>query len=516
MNKTTTNEVREEARFLDVLTACWTKACRDGADGAQSRFREHLRARLGIDDRRVTALVSGFEALAEYVVGDLSDGDALDEEESAIAASRKVVLPALQARIQARLDRIDASKPVVCCTCCGQPAPSEGFRTRSWDSTLGTLRLTRRYNYCAACGGGRALAQERVGLGEDPRTPRLAEAITKLATVVPYQMAVGLASSLMGVDVSVRAAERLVNARAEHVVAAITAEAEQLDPFDASGLQRRIERPADAVARPPTTAYLEMDGVFAMTRQLDPDRSRPADPGARGGHGRRYQMLGREVKNAVLYTDADCARESPTRGCLLDKRYVSHLGPWREFARRVWPTLIRLRFDQAERLVVLSDGARWIRDFCAWLPFKVLMILDLFHVKHRIWEVARALHPDDPTAAARWAHEQIDRVERGRADAVVQSLGFLRAAGATARKLVEDLQTYLRNNLDRMDYPSYRAMGLRVGSGAVESANYHVTGSRLKLQGMRWSDDGAGDMAVLRADLFNGNWRARTREMLAA
>ena len=67
-----------------------------------------------------------------------------------------------------------------------------------------------------------------------------------------------------------------------------------------------------------------------------------------------------------------------------------------------------------------------------------------------------------------------------------------------------------------MDYPTYRLMGLRVGSGAVESANYHLTGARLKLQGMRWSEQGARDMAFLRADLFNGQWENSTRAFLAA
>ena len=67
-----------------------------------------------------------------------------------------------------------------------------------------------------------------------------------------------------------------------------------------------------------------------------------------------------------------------------------------------------------------------------------------------------------------------------------------------------------------MNYPDYRARGLRVSSSAVESANYHVTGARLKLQGMRWSAQGAGQMALLRADLFNEHWEQRTRKILAA
>ena len=99
---------------------------------------------------------------------------------------------------------------------------------------------------------------------------------------------------------------------------------------------------------------------------------------------------------------------------------------------------------------------------------------------------------------------------------MIQALEFLKQSHCKAREQIEDLQTYLRNNLDRMDYPTYRAQGLRVGSGAIESTNYHVTGARLKLPGMRWSEDGATQMASLRADLFNGVWRKRSQQILKA
>ena len=41
-------------------------------------------------------------------------------------------------------------------------------------------------------------------------------------------------------------------------------------------------------------------------------------------------------------------------------------------------------------------------------------------------------------------------------------------------------------------------------------------GNRLKLQRMRWSEDGARIMALLRADLFNGNWESTTKQLTAA
>ena len=130
--------------------------------------------------------------------------------------------------------------------------------------------------------------------------------------------------------------------------------------------------------------------------------------------------------------------------------------------------------------------------------------------------MANALHGEHSPKARQWADAQCQRIEAGEARTVIQALGFLKPRAAKTRELVDNLANYLRGNLDRMDYPAYVRMGFRIGSGAVESANYHVTGARLKLQGMRWSEQGAREMAYLRADLFNGNWEGRTRSLWAA
>jgi len=111
-------------------------------------------------------------------------------------------------------------------------------------------------------------------------------------------------------------------------------------------------------------AYIEMDGVIPITRQEVPlselsakDRDQLEEAKrtkARGGEARRYTIVGREVKNAVLYTAADFAQESPQRGCLLRKRYVSLLGTWTAFAALLWVELTRLRFERAKLVVILS------------------------------------------------------------------------------------------------------------------------------------------------------------------
>jgi hypothetical protein len=319
----------------------------------------------------------------------------------------------------------------------------------------------------------------------------------------------------------------MVERRAQQLETTLHQEGEQYAHCDDTGLPVQTQqRPDDCVPTAPKVAYLEMDGVVPMTREEllaeeltteDKKRERQAKRDkTRGGRGRRYRLVGREVKNAVLYTADACATESDSRNCLTDKRYVSHLGHWQTFAQLVWVEILRQRFDQAKTLVILSDGAEWIRSLAAWLPMPVRLILDLFHVKKRVWEVANALHGERTDAARQWAETQCQRVEAGAATDVIAALRFLRPRRKVVKQLVSELSEYLTNNLDRMDYPAYRAEGFRVGSGAVESANYHVTGARLKLQGMRWSEQGAREMAYLRADLFNGRWEARTRTLRAA
>jgi Uncharacterised protein family (UPF0236) len=506
----------------------------DASAGALAeRIGARVSARVGGDVARSTAgaFVEGVVLLAKYASASLErTASVVDAETEAVAVSRRVVRPVLQARLQQQLDALDVdSAGQTCCAKCGGVAESQGRRARGWKGVLGHLALKRRYVWCETCEIGAAPAQQKLGLSDGEFTPRLEEVCTMLATTVPHGMAVTLAHKTCGIDVSIKAVEDMIERRGAEVQRRDREEAGKLGPYDPTGLPVPNQvRPTDAVApsATPKVAYLETDGVVPITREeitgdelTELDREKQAQAKAekaRGGKARRFNIVGREVKNAVLYDGKDCATESPGRGCLLAKTYVSHLGDWGAFVALLWTQILRLRFDEVQLLVVLSDGAEWVRSLCKWLPIPVFLILDLFHVKHRIWEVANALYGERTPEAASWARVQCDRVERGRAKDVIETLRFTRSRRAKIKELVDRLRGYLTDNLDRMDYPAYRARGLRVGSGAVESANFHVTGARLKLQGMRWSAEGAGHMAALRADLFNGRWEARTRELMAA
>ena len=72
------------------------------------------------------------------------------------------------------------------------------------------------------------------------------------------------------------------------------------------------------------------------------------------------------------------------------------------------------------------------------------------------------------------------------------------------RSQCDELQgkiNYYSTNQERMDYPRYRAVGLPIGSGVVESACKNVVGARMKQSGMMWTLEGAQDMLQLRASV---------------
>jgi hypothetical protein len=257
----------------------------------------------------------------------------------------------------------------------------------------------------------------------------------------------------------------MIERRAGVLCALDAAEAQLSAPYDATGLPVSEQRRPDGAVtadKTPMVAYLEIDGVIPITREPIPEAQlskndrkrleRAKLEKARGGKARRYEIVGREVKNAVLYDGKDCAEIGSSRGSILAKTYVSHLGDWLSFAMLLWVAVVRLRFDKARKLVVLSDGAEWIRSLAAWLPIPTLLILDLFHAKHRIWEVANSLHGAHTPRAREWAEIQCDRIEDGHLDKVLHALKFARTKRAEAQELIDRLHHYFEGNRDRMHY----------------------------------------------------------------
>ncbi len=74
---------------------------------------------------------------------------------------------------------------------------------------------------------------------------------------------------------------------------------------------------------------------------------------------------------------------------------------------------------------------------------------------------------------------------------------------------------YFVNNRERMQYDTYLAMRLPIGSGVIEGTCKNLINDRMEGSEMRWSPDGAEAILNLRSleltDLWNDFWTYRTQ-----
>ena len=176
--------------------------------------------------------------------------------------------------------------------------------------------------------------------------------------------------------------------------------------------------------------------------------------------------------------------------------------------------------DRAQRWVAVSDGGAGIEDFLrANFPRVEAVLLDCWHAAEHVAAWAQTLHPDDAGAAARRTGAWCHRLKHAGGAAVLAALEALDTAGGSAgqREAHRALRGYVRNQAQRMDYPSYVAKGWQIGSGPVEAA-CQLVGQRLKGAGMRGGEGGADAVCHLRARFRSeaSQWDAFWRTSRAA
>jgi hypothetical protein len=96
----------------------------------------------------------------------------------------------------------------------------------------------------------------------------------------------------------------------------------------------------------------------------------------------------------------------------------------------------------------------------------------------------------------------LDKLWESKVQAVLVELEQWRESG----EAVEAALSYYREHQGRMDYAFYRARGMQIGSGNVESGCKQLVSRRLKQAGMIWDGEGAEAVAEVRAWLKSERW----------
>jgi len=441
-------------------------------------------------------LKAGFDAAVIAEIGALVGPGAvegLDFEAIEMAARQRALRVAARA-VERHLDAdtSDHAGPSVPCTC-GMPARYAGRRPKTFTTALGEMTLERAYYHCDACDSGFCPRDRALGIEGTSLSPAVTRMVGQTAALVSFAEGSELLGELAGIPVDPKQVERTAEALGR----------------DIAQDERSVVEPSPPCA---PTMHLGMDGTGIPMRaaELTGRAGKQPDGSARTREVRLVTVWSAEGRDDEGIPVRDPGSVSCSAAIESAATRDTDEAP-SAFAGRADREARRRGFDRAERRVVLGDGATWIWNLAAEQFPGAIGIVDLFHAKGHLSDVAKAIHGAGSDLAAQWARERHEELDTGRLDDL---LGALQAHAGTSDEARRCLD-YIAADASRMRYPEFRAAGLCVSSGVVEAGCKVAIGTRLKRAGMHWTIAGADAIIALRCCRLSGRfedfWDRRSR-----
>ena len=212
-----------------------------------------------------------------------------------------------------------------------------------------------------------------------------------------------------------------------------------------------------------------------------------AETDGRAGKAEDGKARTREVKMAVAFTQTRLDAEGRPVRDPASSSYLATFAPAAGFGILTAAEARRRGAGRIRQLTVLGDGAPWIWNLAACHFPAATQIVDLYHAREHVRELANlagrllAGHRDE------WLAERLAELDNGDIPALLSARRTLKFTGSLARERDKALH-YFQVNAHRMHYARYRSLGLFVGSGVVEAGCRSVVCQRCKLSGMRWTE----------------------------
>jgi len=158
------------------------------------------------------------------------------------------------------------------------------------------------------------------------------------------------------------------------------------------------------------------------------------------------------------------------------------------------------------RLCVIGDGAKWIWNQVSALFPTAVQILDDYHCREPVHQVASLPFGDDAVQAQAWVEATMARLFWGYVPWAIARLQALQPRDAQAAEEIRKLLGFLRNRAERLHDRGARKGGYPIGSGGIEAANKSISHVRLKRSGAWWYVEKASHMLALRCATYNGTF----------
>jgi Uncharacterised protein family (UPF0236) len=388
-----------------------------------------------------------------------------------------------------------ADQRTVLCTC-GRPAHYRELRSKPVLTAVGRVEVSRPYYLCSYCHTGQFPADVELDIAHTEFSPGVRRMQALVGQEAPFDHGREQMKLLAGLEVTTKAVERTAEA-----IGGDIARGEQQEIQKAVQLDLPI-----VVGEPIPILYVQMDGTGVPVVKKETE--------GRKGKTDGQPAHTREAKLGCVFTQTTWDQEGYAIRDPDSTTYTGAIETAEEFGKRLYLEAWNRGWNRARKKVVMGDGAEWIWNLAEQHFPGAVQIVDLYHARQHLWELARKLHPNDTANQKVWMKVHQKRLlDKGKIEKLVEAL---RSIDVTNPELAEKIRTetgYFETNAERMRYPEFRCQHLFVGSGVIEAGCKTVIGSRLKRSGMFWTVRGANAILALRCCHLNGRfedyWEAR-------
>lgn len=186
--------------------------------------------------------------------------------------------------------------------------------------------------------------------------------------------------------------------------------------------------------------------------------------------------------------------------------------------------LLKLRLKQlgiqhARLLVIIGDGASWIwngvpalRRDLALTHLPVVEIVDWAHAAGKLMPPATVGLPE-PRQQQQWFKRMRTLLKQGNINAILDALQVLDQRH-DPDEVIRTAIHYFQTHAARMQYETFRAVGLPIGSGSIESGVRRIVNLRLKGASLFWLPENAEEILYLRCQIKSGRWVTFVKSVL--
>lgn len=420
----------------------------------------------------------------------------LDAVEQAV---RKAVLAAGAGILEELLQSVGAGRreaPVFCT--CGARMQSHGLRAKQVQTLLGWVGFSRSLFACPCCGKIRYPGDEALDIAGTSRSPGVRRQAARLGAKETFAQTALDFKELAGIEVCRKEAERIAEEEGVRMEAWMEKERHVL----------RFQAPPENPLKTIETLYIELDGtgIPMVQEALEGRKGKQPDGSAKT----------REAKTGCVFTQTMLAEEGKPIRDPASTSFVAAIETAAVFGWRLYAEAVRRGLFLAKRVVVLGDGAEWVKNTAETHFGKAQFIIDYYHAAEHVGELCRALFDRDAKRLEACREKWTDYLWNGQVETLIQEAKALLPKDPNSKKDARTQIGYFEKNKAHMQYAQYRQQHLFIGSGVVEAACKTLVGARLKQSGMEWTIRGANAVLALRSVVLSNRMEQYWEDRQAA